>query len=81
MELEIGNEEKFKEFIKNLGGSNVALVSHTDLDGITCPKVVNEIVKTDEIIFVDYTDLNDNLVEKLKEKKIGKYIQFLDTLL
>lgn len=74
MKLEIGSKEKFLDFIKNLGKSNVALVSHADLDGITCPKIVSEVVNPKEIFFVDYTDLNEKLVEKLKEKKIEKVI-------
>jgi len=74
MKLETGSEEKFLEFIRNLGESNVALVSHNDLDGMTCPKIVGEVVNPKEIFFVDYGDLNEKLVEKLKEKKIEKII-------
>ena len=74
MKLEIGSEDKFKEFIRNIGESDVALISHSDLDGITCPKIVSEVVNLKEIFFVNYVDINETLVEKLKEKKIEKII-------
>ena len=74
MKLETGSEEKFLEFIRNLGESHVALVSHTDLDGMTCPKIVSEVVNPKEIFFVNYTDLNETLVKKLKNKKIERII-------
>jgi single-stranded DNA-specific DHH superfamily exonuclease len=74
MKLETGSEERFLDFIKNLEGHNVALVSHTDLDGMTCPKIISEVVKPKEIFFVDYVDLNDSLIKKLKERKIEKII-------
>ena len=68
MKLETGSEEKFLEFIRNLGESHVALVSHTDLDGMTCPKIVSEVVNPKEIFFVNYTDLNETLVKSLLKK-------------
>ena len=74
MKLEIGSKEKFLEFIKKLEGKNVALVSHTDLDGMTCPKIVGEVVNLKEIFFVNYTEINETLIEKLKEKEINKVI-------
>ena len=74
MKLETGSEEKFLEFIKNIGKHNAALISHTDLDGITCPKIISEFVNPKEIFFVDYVDLNEELVKKLREKKIERII-------
>ena len=49
-------------------------MSHTDLDGMTCPKIVGEVVNLKEIFFVNYTEINETLIEKLKEKEINKII-------
>ena len=74
MRLEVGNEKRFLEFIENLGESKVALISHNDLDGITCPKIISEFIEPKEMFFVDYTELDESLIKKLKEKGIEKVI-------
>ena len=75
MTLEIGSEEKFREFIKGIKNyDKVALVSHTDLDGISSPKIINEFILPVKINFVNYMELNQDLVTNLREEGINKII-------
>jgi len=71
----VGNKKRFAEFISSLNEKEkIALVSHTDLDGIAAAIVTNKVINADLIKFVDYTDLNDNLIEELKNEKVKKLI-------
>lgn len=74
MELEIGNEKKLFDFIENIKNEKVALISHIDLDGMTAAKVINCVVGAEEIKFVEYEELNKNLVEELRNKGFKKII-------
>lgn len=74
MKLEIGNEKRLFDFIKNIKNDKVALISHIDLDGITAAKIVNEVVNAEEIKFVEYEELNKNLVGELRKKGFKKII-------
>lgn len=75
MNLEIGSKKRFSEFISNLNDKDkIALISHTDLDGITAAKVTNEVIDADIVIFINYEELAQPLVEKLKENGITKVI-------
>jgi len=70
-----GDIQRFSSFIKELGGDdNIALLTHTDLDGIASAKIVDEIVKPNLVRFLDYEELDMELLEDLKEKKINKII-------
>ncbi|MEI6731637.1 MAG: DHH family phosphoesterase [archaeon] len=70
-----GHEIRFSDFISKLGKEKIAIVSHrVDLDGITAAKVVNKVVNADEIIFLDYEDINLELVERLEKGKFKKVI-------
>lgn len=68
-EFAAGSEKRFSEFIGALDGK-LALVSHTDLDGIASAKVANSVLQADMLEFLDYEDINDNLVNKLKKNKV-----------
>jgi single-stranded DNA-specific DHH superfamily exonuclease len=71
LEFIFGSEERFTEFFKNLGnGKNTALLTHTDLDGLVAGKIASLFVKADVLDFVDYKDLNEGLIEKLKKQKV-----------
>lgn len=75
MNLEIGSEEKFRKFICGVGANErVALISHNDLDGVSCPKIISEFIKPVDIRFVDYPDLNKDLAESLRKHKINKVV-------
>lgn len=75
MKLEIGSELRFAEFIGDMDENDrVALVSHTDLDGIASAFVAEKIVGADLIKFVSYGDMNEDLVAELKEEGITKII-------
>ncbi|MEK6891024.1 MAG: DHHA1 domain-containing protein [Nanoarchaeota archaeon] len=74
-----GSNDKFLKFVKNLNSKDrVALISHTDLDGLTsCKvnyKVVSQIVKPKLIKLVGYDEINSNLIRELKARKINKVI-------
>ena len=82
MKLEIGDEKRFFEFISKLGekNDNVALLSHTDLDGIVSAKVANKVMDANLLKFVNYIDLNNELIKELKKEKVNKVI-FTDLLI
>ena len=72
-----GLEKRFFDFISRLTDKDkIAFVAHTDLDGIASAKVANEVLNADILKFIDYIDLNDNLVKELKDKKVTKVIFF-----
>lgn len=73
-EFTVGSEKRFADFISGLGNEKIALISHTDLDGIASARIIDEVVKPDMIKFLDYPELDDKLVFKLKEEKIKKVI-------
>ena len=74
MKLEIGTEERFLKFVSESKGKKIALISHTDLDGITSAKIANEVFNADLLRFVGYTDLNIELAEELKSAGVEKII-------
>ena len=81
MNLDIGTEKRFLEFVDNLSDEdNIALISHTDVDGITAAFVANQFLDADLIKFVNYEDLNENLINVLKASKINKVV-FTDLFL
>lgn len=70
-----GNEKRFSDFISRLNEKDkIALISHTDLDGLAAAKVTNNVINADLIKFVNYGDLNLDLVNELKKSKIKKII-------
>ncbi len=75
MKLEIGNEKRFSEFIGRLNEKDkIALITHTDLDGLACGIVVNKVIDADILKFVGYDRLNLDLVNELKEEGATKVI-------
>ncbi len=70
-----GNEERFIEFIKKLKPKDrMALVSHIDLDGFACAKVLNKIVQPILIKFAHYQEINNSLIDEFKKLRINKVI-------
>jgi single-stranded DNA-specific DHH superfamily exonuclease len=79
MEYLIGKEKDFYDFLDGINRKDkVAIVSHTDLDGITSAIFLQEILKSKRIKpkvleFVNPEELAfENLIERLKKKKITK---------
>lgn len=74
-EFLVGSEKRFAEFISGLNDKDkIAILTHTDLDGLASGKIVNSVIDANLIRFLDYTDLNESLIIELKEKKINKVI-------
>ena len=91
MELEIGSEKRFFDFIGRLEETDkVAVISHgADTDGVVSARIVNKVLNASFVKFIGYTDLNEELVMELKSKKINKIVftdlfiknkQFVDEL-
>lgn len=75
MNLEFGTEQRFLDFINDIRDDDVvALISHTDLDGITAAKVANMVLNAKIIKFVNYSDLHLGLVKELKELGATKIV-------
>lgn len=71
----VGSEKRFSEFISGLNEKDkIALISHTDLDGMASAKVVNEVLNADVLKFVNYTELDNYLIEELKKEGIKKIV-------
>ncbi|MFH1801872.1 MAG: DHH family phosphoesterase [archaeon] len=70
-----GHEKRFFDFLANLNDKDkIALLTHTDLDGIASGKVANKVIDANLVKFIDYIDLNSELIKELKDKKINKLI-------
>lgn len=70
-----GNEKKFLEFISDIRENDrVAIISHTDLDGVAAAKVVNEVVKAVFVKLIDYVQIDDGLVKELRELNATKVV-------
>ncbi len=71
-----GSEQRFTQFFESLDDKEViAVVSHkSDLDGIVSAKVITSAVEAAILKLVDYTDLNEQLIETLRAEKVTKII-------
>ena len=80
--LDIGSAKRLYEFISRLSDKDkIAIVTHgADLDGIASAIIVNKIIDANEVLFVNYVDLKENLADELKKKKINKII-FTDLMI
>lgn len=75
IDFSAGNEKRFADFISGLNEKDkLALISHTDLDGISAARVANEVLHADILKFVNYKDLNDSLIDDLKKQKVKKIV-------
>ena len=67
IEFLAGTENRFKEFVKSIKPSDkIALISHTDHDGIAAAKIVSYVLPYSLLKFVDYEDINNSLIDELK---------------
>ena len=75
IELLVGSEKRFFDFIRRLNEKDkIALISHSDLDGVASLKVVSKVVNANLMKFIDYFDVNEGLVNELKANRINKII-------
>jgi len=75
MNLDIGSESRFQKFVEDLDDEDkIALISHTDLDGMVAAYVAHTVVGADLVKFVDYEELALPLAQQLKEEGITKII-------
>jgi len=71
----IGKAEDVYKFINNITSKDrVGLITHTDLDGLSSAKIINELIKPEFFITANYSELNDSLILKLNDKEINKLI-------
>ncbi|MEM3074615.1 MAG: DHH family phosphoesterase [Candidatus Pacearchaeota archaeon] len=71
-----GSKKRFKEFVNSISKEdNLAIISHIDVDGIASARVVSKALKECKMIkFIEYSEINNNLIKELKENKINKII-------
>ncbi len=81
MEFISGSKEYFFDFLDNLKKTDrIAVLSHTDLDGIASAIILKEILKNKKIKekylgFIDYgKGVFEKLIPKLKNKRINKIL-------
>ena len=74
-EFQAGSEKRFFDFISRLNEKDkIALISHTDLDGIAAAKVANEVLDADVMKFINYIELKQGVVKELKELNVTKVV-------
>ena len=74
-EFIVGSEKRFFDFISKINGQDkIALISHTDLDGVVAAKMANKILNVDIVKLLDYEQINKDLVEELKKLGVKKTI-------
>lgn len=75
MNLEFGSEDRFVSFIRSMNEDDrVALISHTDLDGLVAAKIVQTVLNPLVVTFVNYEELAQPLVDELREQHITRVI-------
>lgn len=75
MEISQELKKRFIDFVNNVNEKDkVALITHTDLDGIASAKVVGKVLNLDLMEFMNYTDFDGAFVGKLKKQKFTKLI-------
>ncbi len=75
MDLVLGDKGRVFDFIEGLDeGDKIALLSHTDMDGLISAKVANEIFDADIIKFVNYSDLDEDLIAELEIEGVNKVV-------
>ncbi len=75
MKFDFGSEDRFVSFIRSINEEDrVALISHTDLDGVVAAKVVQMMVNPLLVSFVNYEELAQPLVDELREQRITRVI-------
>src|SRR3989344_4501854 len=80
MKFIIGEKKEFLDFVNSISKEdNIAIISHTDLDGVASAILLEEILKTKGLLesiklkkFIDYKKRIFQLIlHELKEKKIS----------
>ncbi|MEM4230301.1 MAG: DHHA1 domain-containing protein [Candidatus Pacearchaeota archaeon] len=77
LNLLVGNEKRFFEFIKNLTDKDkIAVLSHNDGDGVCSAAITSKVIgKVDYLGILNYQqDMLSGLIKELQEKKINKII-------
>ncbi len=68
-----GSERRFLNFIKGIKDTDkIAIISHTDADGVISAKVASKVLKNAIVRFAGYNELNEKIVSWVKENKINK---------
>ena len=69
MQLIIGSEQEFINFINNIKKQDsIAILTHTDLDGITSAIFLEEILKSRKIKILKFVDYKNDVLKKLEPK-------------
>lgn len=75
MRFDFGSEALFLNFMHSISASDrIALISHTDLDGIAAAKVAQEVIHASLVRFVNYEELNADLVAELRAEGINRVV-------
>ncbi|HVY01850.1 MAG TPA: DHHA1 domain-containing protein [Candidatus Nanoarchaeia archaeon] len=74
IEFVIGDRKRFSNFISGIGKGRMALISHTDCDGIASARVVDIALQPDEVFFVDYKDLNQDFLNKITKENFESVV-------
>lgn len=77
MEFLAGDEKRFFEFFSDMDEKDkIALISHTDLDGITSAILISRIIgKINYLKFIDYSEnMLEKIIPEIKKRKINKII-------
>ncbi len=75
-QFQTGNEKRFADFIASLDKKDkIILISHAgDLDGLGSTKIIGFVIPPDFIKFIDYEEINEDLIKEIKKTKAKKVI-------
>lgn len=69
----VGSERRFYNFIKKINEKDrIAIISHTDPDGLIAAKIINKVLGSNLVKFITHSDLNDSFLGEMKKQKINK---------
>jgi len=77
MDFLIGTEKRFFDFFADMDEKDrIALISHTDLDGVASALEISMIIgKADYLEFIDYSEnMLEKIIPEIKRRKINKII-------
>jgi single-stranded DNA-specific DHH superfamily exonuclease len=76
MQLTAGDERRFSEFMGSLNEKDrIAIISHTDADGVCAAVIASKVINPDYIRFFNYIPGDfDGIVKELKIRKINKVV-------
>lgn len=74
----VGDEKQFLRYMQSAAQARrIALVSHTDHDGVAAAKVTQEVLGAQELFFIEYKDMADGLNQGFLQQLRGRGVSHI----